>query len=580
MFDKILYYFFNANYEKALQLSEAHLNDSPKFALEYASICAFKLQEFEKALYYANELFRLYPSSFFGLLLVKIHIANHNIEEAIGLLKELIQRNDDLNNEFVLELAFVYKNTFRLDEACELFEELIKIDYYNLDLWKEYAQIYFQSDFKKALLMHDRVCQIAHELIENINNGKVKTNTKIQTNTLEDKLLQKTKENVTIMNIENFLNNQILPQKAFLLFKLYDLENSIKLFTSLIPFNENNAQFWQNFAKALELSCNYQGAYEAYHKALNIHHHATYAFDCAYLLMRIGKFEEGVKMYESRLFYANNETFSSYHYNKTVEAFNKEGTKAFKNKTILIFCEQGFGDTIMYARCLEKICDIADKVLFAPQSALYRLFKNYTKSNDDKFKNMKVLKDFPPKFDFAMPICSLPLFCDIKLKDIPLLKTPIKELIKIKNKRKKIGIFWFTPSAVNTDLIRNFDLDFILSMVEKLDCDIVSFQVQGEFTLPDFIENRACKLKDWQDTFENLKDIDYMISIDSAIAHLTLALDIPTSVLLAPRFDWRWGKFEAPKSYFWPKANLIVCKDLKQAKAKFTRHFKKCVSDG
>lgn len=79
--------------------------------------------------------------------------------------------------------------------------------------------------------------------------------------------------------------------------------------------------------------------------------------------------------------------------------------------------------------------------------------------------------------------------------------------------------------------------------------------------LPKGIENRAKKIEHWDDTLKNLADIDCMISIDSAITHLTLALDIPTIVLLHPRFDWRWGKFEDPKSYFWQKAKCFILKE-------------------
>lgn len=79
--------------------------------------------------------------------------------------------------------------------------------------------------------------------------------------------------------------------------------------------------------------------------------------------------------------------------------------------------------------------------------------------------------------------------------------------------------------------------------LKDLCCEIISFQVDGvnNVNLPQEIENRGVKLKNWNDTLDNLKDIDCIVSIDSAIAHLALALDIPTIVLLAPRFDWRWG---------------------------------------
>lgn len=71
----------------------------------------------------------------------------------------------------------------------------------------------------------------------------------------------------------------------------------------------------ENYAKVLEFSSNYQSAYNAYQKCLSLNTHATYQFDLAYLLMRMGvddNFEEGKKYYESRLFYAHNETFSTY----------------------------------------------------------------------------------------------------------------------------------------------------------------------------------------------------------------------------------------------------------------------------
>ncbi len=118
----------------------------------------------------------------------------------------------------------------------------------------------------------------------------------------------------------------------------------------------------------------------------------------------------------------------------------------FKNKEVLVFCEQGFGDTIMYARCLEKLCKIASKVLFAPQSAMYEMFKNQIKflnQNDDIFKNVKVLKNLPTNFDYAIPICSLPFFIDIKLDEISRLKNTYIATEKNRIiKRKKTWYFF------------------------------------------------------------------------------------------------------------------------------------------
>ncbi|HEC1753486.1 TPA: hypothetical protein R1706_001380 [Campylobacter lari] len=585
MLDKIIYYYYNNNYYKCLEYSEAYLEQDPKNALEYAMMASFKIGDYAKTLHYAKQIFNLYPTSFYGLMLAKAFLSNGNFNDGIRLLKELLQRQCFLKDELSLELAFAYQNTGSIEEAEKLYKLALEKDMYNLDLWKNYAELYFKTNFQKALEAHNELCDFTQIMIAKLQSGELVEKNFTNSINLQDRLQEKTQENLTIVKIYEYLNTQILPQKAYLLFKLLRLEESLELFASLCEYNQNNAQFWQNYAKALELSANYQGAYNAYQKALSLHPHATYQFDLAYLLMRMGEsdnFEEGKRVYESRLFYAHNETFSPYHYNKTIQAFNKEGVQAFKDKEILVFCEQGFGDTFMYARCLEKLCQIASKVLFAPQSAMYEIFKNQLKEFNKQnkiFSNLKILKDFPSEFDYAMPICSLPLLCDIKLDEIPKLKTPIIALEKPNNKIKKIGIFWFTPNAMNTDLLRNVDFAFLFNALKDLDCEIISFQVDGMqgVNLPNEVENRGVKLKNWNDTLDNLKDIDCMVSIDSAIAHLALALDIPTIVLLAPRFDWRWGKFENPKSYFWPKANLLTFSNEENTKDRLQKTIKRLI---
>ncbi|ECR1497756.1 TPA: hypothetical protein SC054_001900, partial [Campylobacter jejuni] len=140
MFDKIHYYYFNANYEKCLNLSEQFLKESPKFALEFAMLSSYKLSLFQKALYYAQELFSLNPTSFNGLMLAKSYIENLRLDEALNLLQTLLTRKDDLEDELKLELAFIYKLSNKLEESEQIFKELLSKDMYNLNLWKNYAE--------------------------------------------------------------------------------------------------------------------------------------------------------------------------------------------------------------------------------------------------------------------------------------------------------------------------------------------------------------------------------------------------------------------------------------------------------
>lgn len=579
MRERILYYFFHGNYVQCLALCESNMQQDMEFCIEFAALSTMKLGQYPKCIQYFTQISTYNRSTFWLLNFAKVYVLNSNFSEAFVLLDECLRRQDDLWYEVALELAFAYKATKNLEQADLLFNQLIERNSLNLELWMDYAELYFKDDPQKSLEIHEKAREVAKNLIEVLRQNK-QVPTISHLSGLQDRLL-KEDENPQIDEVNNYLNTKVLPQIAFLYLKLYRNEESVKLFNSLAEFNQENARFWQNFAKALEFTYDYQGAYDAYQKSMKIQPHATYSFDCAYLLMRIGRFDEGVKMYESRLFYANLRTFSPRHYTQSINAFNKYGVDAFKDKVICIFCEQGYGDTIMYARCLEKLCGIAKKVLFAPQSMLYTVFENSVKKiNQQKntFKNMVILDDIPRDFDYAMPICSLPLMCNISLDEISnKLQTPIcrvnapkkQDNGKKKDSKKdvkKIGLFWFTPSARDSDLKRNCKLELLLEALKDAPYELVSFQVEGDDpkNLPQFIENRGEKLKSFEDTINLLEDIDCMVAIDSAIAHLSLALDIPTVVLLYDRFDWRWGPYEKPASYFWPKASFtFINKDMK-----------------
>ena len=62
-------------------------------------------------------------------------------------------------------------------------------------------------------------------------------------------------------------------------------------------------------------------------------------------------------------------------------------------------------------------------------------------------------------------------------------------------------------------------------------------------------------------TYKALKEVDLLVCIDSAIAHLALCVGVPTFVLLPKYFDWHWGRLESPASIFYPHAHLLRLED-------------------
>jgi hypothetical protein len=63
---------------------------------------------------------------------------------------------------------------------------------------------------------------------------------------------------------------------------------------------------------------------------------------------------------------------------------------------------------------------------------------------------------------------------------------------------------------------------------------------------------RAC---DWLDTCEVIEQLDLVISVDTAVAHLAASLEVPTWILLPMRSDWKWGTGET--SVWYPDAKLF-----------------------
>lgn len=584
MIDKALYYFEKQDYIKSLDICEQMFAEKTrdKMVLKIATYSSLKLENVQKARLYAQKYFKQSPLSQSALLLAKSYnLSDANTpalsEEALKLLlefQESTKDNEMLAKEFTLELFKSYKNLGKNEEAVKAVDDFMQIFPHNLELWQLYIELFEKSDFQKTFEITTKCYSALTKILEDLKSSNVALQdpaleaTPIYKRKLQTRLEIVGINDEKIKEVSDFINTRVLVQQAFMLFKLNKYQESLKFFYDLQFVNEKNADFWGKYAKPLEYSGDYQNAYNAYQNALKIDPHPTYSFDCAYLLMRTKNYKEGVSMYESRLFYAHLETFSKKHYDIAMRDF-KQNPNVFHGKTICVYCEQGFGDTMMYSRCLYKLCKVAKEVIFAPQTALYRVFVHslemFAKHDKEKalaFQNLRILSDIPTQFDYAIPICSIPLICDISTSDeISKMPIPIFKPTMKRGKKKKVGIFFFTEMAKNNaNLLRNCDVKFILEALKGVDCEIISFQV-GEFDLPKNVINKGKDFKDWLDTYEALREIDCLITIDSAISHLSLSLDIPTIVILSNRFDWRWGLIEAPKSYFYTQDICLTFKD-------------------
>lgn len=249
----------------------------------------------------------------------------------------------------------------------------------------------------------------------------------------------------------------------------------------------------------------------------------------------------------------------------TLNAYEASGKNELflEGKRVFLFPRQGLGDTIMFLRFLPQLSKVASEVLIYVQSPLERVFKSLFKENFSNVKYISGDKIKTTDYDHGFPFCTLPLFFAKDKIAKPLM---LKEKYRAK-KLQKIGIFWKTEEHRDAKWgdngeSRSFELSVLLEALKGY--ELYSFQVapnEEEKTLfkEHNITDLGSEFKDFKDTFDDFGRIDFLICADTAIAHLALSAGVETAVLLPNVFDWRWGRYEEPKSPWYDDALLFAC---------------------
>lgn len=570
---------YQASFEACLQgLEELDDNNNPALEdlrvalVDLAALSALKLEIPEAVEFCARSFESHKDSAFYALNLAKALVVAKKYEESIVLLEGLVKDETTLHLECLKLLLEVYRIQNLRENAEEIFELLLQETPRDWEMWLEYGDMYLENTPQKALEIYSTCSKFVKEYLQELLNRTpfVEVPYHFEHGSLDARMPLNAKmiENPEIISLREFLHTKLEVNMADAVLNLFEkpLEEAhwaLEMLMQLQEYNANNANFWIVFARALEYTGNYKQAEQAYNRIFEIpnapeHIVSVGRFWLAYLLMRQERFHESLVLYEYRLHFACAETFSLEHYNLASTAFSQD-RDVFRGKEICVYCEQGFGDTLMFARLLEGICAIASKVYFIPQSALYPLFAE-NPLKEKCFENLEVLAGIPQRFDFALPLTSLLYFLSLDtLEKILALKSPlnIRRKRKVKNKVKRVGFFWHTNFAVKEVNTRNFSLEFFLSFLLELDnVKLVSLQV-GDFDLPECVENAGRNFRDWQDTYLAMQHLDCVVGIDSSPAHLSLNMGIPTLVILQPRFDWRFGLYEAPSAKFYQQNSHV-----------------------
>lgn len=229
--------------------------------------------------------------------------------------------------------------------------------------------------------------------------------------------------------------------------------------------------------------------------------------------------------------------------------------------TLLIHAEQGFGDTIQFCRYADLAAARGLRVILEVQQPLVRLLRGLPGVEHVVARGKPL-----PAFDLHCPMLSLPLALGLTLANLPAFApylhaapTPAAvwqmRLPKMIGPGPRVGLAWagnprnHSRNLAAVDQRRSLPPARLEPLFRTRGLRFVSLQKGGPsapaaFPLTDVMD----EMQDFADTAALIANLDLVISVDTAVAHLAAALGKP--VWLLDRFDacWRWftGRRDSP----------------------------------
>lgn len=347
--------------------------------------------------------------------------------------------------------------------------------------------------------------------------------------------------------------------RAIALRDLDRIDEALAEFAKAITGAPQNAQMHNFHGALLERSERYDEALASYDAAMALGD-ADGAFNRALLKLKLGAFEEGWRLYESRW-----STSRITEKRRTFDAPLWLGGDDLRGKTILLHMEQGQGDAIQFCRYASMVEAKGARVILEAHPSLVTLFRSLSPSIEIIERGTPA-----PAFDFHCPLLSLPLAFGATLETIPA-RTPYLAASPEKTAqwRDRLGAkhaprvgFCIVGGAVAQN---NRERSIPIETFERLfELDLDFHCLQKEIPPADHqvlkrharVRTHCADLKDFSDTAALAANMDLVVSVETAVAHLAGALGLRLWIPLSHTGDFRWLT-KREDSPWYPTARLI-----------------------
>ncbi len=511
------------NYKNAKKyyLKALELNYVKEDVLNNLGLVCTNLEDFQEANSYLTEAVNLFPwKHHLYYNLGNLSLKQKKYKEAVKYYKDAIDLDDSVF-AYKLALANAFKESKDYQASINILNNVIKEDPYNYDAYEILGSLFLgKKEYQDADINFSKCLELLENKIQSFNTPDLSLGNSVDHSYRSTKINEVSSlDNPQSGNIaDEIVENHLISNDDF------------KLLSTLTNLGLTKLEQGY-FEEALEL----------FYRANDVNNNITEIhYNLAHALLLLGKYEEGFNEYEWRL--------------KRKEFGDKKFSKPYlenqtvKNKKILVYDEQGLGDSIQFIRYLKLLKNEGCYLIFQCDKRLFNLYQSFDYV-DELITNEKKINF---EYDYNVALLSLPRYFKINEKTIPHdfpyidIKNNKTEKFSIFNDdpNLKVGIVWagnpnhtgdFKRSCKLKDLEPIFELDGI-SFYSIQKGDAVNQLKDSSYP----IQNMDLLINDFTDTAKIIKNLDLVISVDTSVAHLAGAMGKEVWLLLPLVPDWRW----------------------------------------
>jgi hypothetical protein len=321
-------------------------------------------------------------------------------------------------------------------------------------------------------------------------------------------------------------------------------EQALGCYIRAIESQHDNPDAWNNYGNVLREMGYPERAIPMLGQAnLLAPNNPTIQFNLAVAHLLAGDYESGWRYYESRRNYE--------HLKGSFPQWPRlwQGEN-IKDKTLLVWGEQGLGDNIQFLRFALQLREQGTKIRMQVPGMVVPLL------GGDAIDHVSSLGSDPPEYDYWIPIMSLPKMLGVTLKNLvapnryvlpnAALCSQWRQRLGLKH-RLRVGFSWSGRRDSWINQHKSVPLSEMLSLIKQFpDVEWINLQVdcnteEEQLLIASGVRTFPGSIQDLGDTAALISQLDLVISVDTAVSHLAGALGSATWIMLNQYAqDWRW----------------------------------------